>query len=106
MSTALTHAEWSNTTIISDDVAARIDQLKREIEGDILVAGSLRLVQTLIEHDLVDEFRLIVYPTVLGNGARLFPDGGRPTDLRLSEVTQAGETVILSYRPAARERAA
>jgi dihydrofolate reductase len=63
------------------------------------VAGSLRLVQTLIEHDLVDEYRLIVYPTVVGNGTRLFPDGGRSTDLRLTHVTQAGDTVILIYRP-------
>jgi dihydrofolate reductase len=99
VSTTLTHADWNNTTIISGDVAARIGQLKDELHGEILVAGSLRLVQTLIEHDLVDEYRLIVYPTVVGNGTRLFPDGGRSTDLRLTHVTQAGDTVILIYRP-------
>jgi dihydrofolate reductase len=98
VSSTLTHAEWSNSTIIGSDVVARITSLKQELEGDILVAGSLRLVQTLVEHNLVDEYRLIVYPTVLGSGARLFPDGGAPTDLRLAEATRSGETVVLIYR--------
>ncbi len=98
VSTTLTEAAWNNSAIIATDAVARITHLKQALEGDILVAGSLRLVQTLIEHNLVDEYRLMVYPTVLGTGTRLFPDGGVPTDLRLAEVTRAGETVILIYR--------
>lgn len=98
VSTTLTEARWNNSAIIDTDIVARITQLKQELEGDILVAGSLRLVQTLIEYNLADEYRLMVYPTVLGTGTRLFPDGGAPTDLRVAEVTRAGETVILIYR--------
>jgi dihydrofolate reductase len=99
VSSTLARAEWNNSTIISADAPERIGQLKQEIAGDILIAGSTRLVQTLMEHDLVDEYRLMLFPTVLGRGERLFPDAGVPADLRITEVRQAGETVILICLP-------
>jgi dihydrofolate reductase len=103
VSSTLTNADWSNSTIISDDVADRIRELTHQVNGDILVAGSTQLLQTLVEHDLVDEYRLMVYPTVLGAGRPLFPPGGKATDLRIAESGQLGETVLLICHPA-RER--
>ena len=75
VSTTLTDPQWQNTTVISEDVAGRISRLKDETDGAILVAGSGRLVSTLLEADLVDELRLMVFPTILGRGRRVFPDG-------------------------------
>lgn len=100
VSTTLRNAEWNNSTVISSNVAERIRQLRGQLEGDILVAGSTQLVQTLIEHDLVDEYRLMLFPTVLGAGRPLFPPGGTPTSLRITEARQAGETVLLIGHPA------
>jgi dihydrofolate reductase len=106
VSSTLEQAEWNNSTIVSGDVPERLTQIKHDTRGDVLVAGSPRLVQTLIEHDLVDEYRLMIFPTVLGHGARLFPEAGLPADLRITEVRQAGETVILicvpRFRPTGR----
>jgi riboflavin biosynthesis pyrimidine reductase len=65
----------NNSTVIKGDVASEVSELKQEPGGDILVNGSARLVQTLMEHDLVDEYRLMVFPVVLGSGKRLFTDG-------------------------------
>jgi dihydrofolate reductase len=89
-STTLTDPEWQNTTVISGDVAAKVAQLKDRTEGVILVAGSATLVRTLLEADLVDELRLMVFPTVLGRGRRLFPDGIDRRKLRLAESRQVG----------------
>src|ERR671937_990025 len=74
VSTTLESADWNNSTIVKDDVAAAVSQLKQQPGGDLLVAGSAQLVQTLMQHDLVDEFRLMVFPVVLGAGKRLFAD--------------------------------
>src|SRR6476646_5700797 len=75
VSTTLETADWQNTTILpGDDLAAEVAVLKAEHEGDILVAGSARLVQSLVALDLVDELRLMVFPVVLGSGKRLFAD--------------------------------
>ncbi len=75
VSSTLEDPEWQNTTVISGDAVAEIVELKEQINGAILVAGSGTLVGTLLATDLVDEPRLIVFPTVLGRGKRLFPDG-------------------------------
>ncbi len=75
VSSTLTNPEWQNTTVISGDVVAEVSKLKQETEGVILVAGSGTLVATLLAADLVDELRLMVFPTILGRGRRLFPDG-------------------------------
>jgi dihydrofolate reductase len=103
VSTTLTDPEWNNSTVISDDVAEAVAALKRDVEGDILVNGSVQLVQTLIEHDLVDEYRLMVFPTVLGAGKRLFGETTDPVALRLVDAKPAGETLILIYEPSAKD---
>jgi dihydrofolate reductase len=80
VSTTLTNPKWENTTVISNDVVDRISKLKDETEGVILVAGSGTLVRTLLEANLVDDLRLMVFPTIPGRGKRLFPDA---TDRRV-----------------------
>jgi dihydrofolate reductase len=90
VSTNITDPEWNNTTVISDDVPAQIATLKNDTDGTILVAGSGTLVATLLEHDLVDELRLMVFPTILGRGKRLFPDGIDRLKLRLVEAKTVG----------------
>ena len=90
VSTTLTDPEWHNTTVISDDVPRQIAKLKADTDGAILVAGSGTLVATLLEHDLVDELRLMVFPTILGRGRRLFPDGIDRRKLRLVDARTVG----------------
>ena len=90
VSTTLRDPEWQNTTVIDGDVPAEIAKLKSETEGDVLVAGSGTLVRTLLEHDLVDELRLMIFPTILGRGKRLFPDGIDRLKLELAESRQVG----------------
>ena len=104
VSTTLTKAEWQNSTIISKNVVEEIQKLKEQPGQNILVAGSGKLVHTLMQHHLVDEFRCMVHPVVLGRGKRLFPEGSEKVKLTLVE-TKAFKTgiVILHYQPA-RER--
>jgi dihydrofolate reductase len=104
VSTTLDTPEWENTTVISGDVATEVRKLKEQFAGDVVVHGSAQLVNTLKELDLVDEYRLMVFPVVLGKGKRLFSDGGDLTPLRLSEVKQVGPdgVVILTYQRAAK----
>lgn len=90
VSTTLTDPRWQNTTVISNDVAENIAKLKEQTNGAILVAGSGTLVGTLLGADLVDELRLMVFPTVLGRGKRLFPDGIDRLKLKLAESKQVG----------------
>src|SRR4249920_724178 len=90
VSTTLKDPTWQNTTIISGDVVDRISALKDEIDGVILVAGSGTLVGTLLAADLVDELRLMVFPTILGRGKRLFPDGIDRLKLTLAESKIVG----------------
>jgi dihydrofolate reductase len=97
VSTTMDTAEWSNSTVIRGDVAAEIAKLKERPGGDLLVAGSAQLVQTLAEHDLVDEYRLMVFPVVLGAGKKLFADG-RERPLALAEAKTTGEVVTLVLR--------
>jgi dihydrofolate reductase len=90
VSTTLKDPEWQNTTVISDNVAGEIAKLKQQTNGAILVAGSGTLVGTLLGADLVDELRLMIFPTVLGRGKRLFPDGIDRLKLKLAESTPVG----------------
>ena len=101
VSSTLTDPEWQNTTVLSGDVAEEVSKLKQEVDGNILVAGSAQLVQALIEHDLVDELRLMVYPVVLGSGKRLFGKTSDKKALRLADSKVVGDGVqILVYESA------
>src|SRR5829696_4119125 len=97
VSTTLENPDWNNSTVIADDVPAAIGELRNGEGGNVLVNGSARLVRTLLEHDLVDELRLMVFPVLLGAGKRLFDDGRAPLAFELAEAKPAGETVILVY---------
>jgi dihydrofolate reductase len=100
VSTTLEEAEWNNSTLIKGDVAEEVSKLKQQPGGDILVNGSAQLVHALMEHDLVDEYRLMVFPVVLGSGKRLFPDTGKASALNLVDSQTVGAGVlILTYRP-------
>jgi dihydrofolate reductase len=90
VSTTLKDPEWRNTTVISSDVAEEISKLKEQTDGVILVAGSATLVGTLLGADLVDELRLMVFPTLLGRGKRLFPDGIDRLKLKLAAARTVG----------------
>jgi dihydrofolate reductase len=101
VSRTLEHADWSNTAVLSGDVADEVSALKQSDGGDILVAGSASLIRELIAHDLVDEFRLMVFPIVLGNGKRLFAGTPGTPILKLVELKRLGTgTVILTYHRA------
>jgi dihydrofolate reductase len=90
VSSTLTDPEWQNTTVLSGDVVEGISRLKDDTGGVILVAGSGTLVGTLLAADLVDELRLMVFPTILGRGRRLFPDGIDRLKLTLAETRTVG----------------
>jgi dihydrofolate reductase len=99
VSTTLDKAEWNNSTIIKGDVAEEVARLKQQPGQDILVAGSAALARTLQQHGLVDEYRLLVYPVVLGSGKRLFGDAGAMTKLTLVEAKPFDSGVVaLTYR--------
>jgi dihydrofolate reductase len=100
VSTTLQDPEWNNSTVIDGDVAEAVAELKRDVDGDILLNGSVQLVQTLMEHDLVDEYRLMVFPTVLGAGKRLFGETSDKKAMRLVDTqTIEGEVVFFTYEP-------
>jgi dihydrofolate reductase len=100
VSTTLENAEWNNSTIIKGNVVEEVSGLKRQPGKDILVFGSGDLVTALMEHDLIDEYRLMVFPVVLGSGQRLFGDGSDKKVLRLVETKTFGPGVVLTYQPA------
>lgn len=100
VSTTLDKADWNNSVIIKDNVVDAIQQLKQTDGTNITVHGSTNLVQTLMKHDLVDVYRLLVYPVVLGKGQRLFHEGATTT-LRLVEAKSFSSGVVgLIYEPA------
>jgi dihydrofolate reductase len=102
VSSTLESPAWTNTTVLKGELPEEAGKLKREIDGDIVVHGSARLVQALLEHDLVDELRLMVFPVVLGSGKRLFDRTSGKKPLKLVESKVVGDGVaILIYRPAA-----
>jgi dihydrofolate reductase len=86
---------WDNTTVLDGDFASDVAKLKQDVDGVILVAGSAQLAQGLIEHDLVDEIRLMVFPVVLGSGKRLFPEGDEKKRYKLTENRTVGEGIAL-----------
>ena len=101
-STTLTEPlAWQNSTVLHGDVAEAVAALKRQDGDELLVIGSTKLVQTLVAHDLVDEFRVMIDPLVVGGGKRLFPDDGAHRPLRLvdSQVTTSG-AILATYAPA------
>ena len=100
VSSTLENPEWNNSTVLKGDVAEEVAKLKRQHDGDIVVHGSARLVQTLVEHDLVDELRLMVFPVVLGTGKRLFGETSDKKPLQLVDSKVVGDGVtILIYEP-------
>ena len=101
VSSTLRELDWNNSTLLEGDVLESVAKLKTEIAGDILVAGSGQLAQALLQHGLVDELRLMVFPLVIGTGKRFFVEGGESV-LRLVEAKPVGDAgvVILIYAPA------
>ena len=96
--------EWNNSTLLTGNVADEVSNLKQQQGGDILVNGSAQLVQTLMEHDLVDEYHLMTFPIILGSGKRLFKDASDTTTLKLVDTKTVGEdVVILTYQSAKQE---
>jgi len=96
----LTTLDWAGSHVLGGDAAASVSDLKQHGDGNIVVLGSGVLVQTLIEHDIIDEYRLFVHPLVLGTGKRLFRQTPKPIPLRLTACTQTTTGVLLiSYEP-------
>jgi dihydrofolate reductase len=99
VSSSLARADWNNTTIISGDLVEELSTVKRASPGDILIAGSGQLVRALTTQRLIDEYRLMVFPVVLGVGKGLFAGVECSAPLRLVSSQPAGECVILNYEP-------
>ena len=100
-STTLKSADWRNSSLLGGDVAAGVARLKELPGNELQVHGSGELAQTLIEHDLVDEYRLLFFPVHLGQGRKLFRDGTRAAALRLVSTTATGAGVVIAtYEPA------
>jgi dihydrofolate reductase len=91
VSTTLTDPDWENTEVISENVVDELKKLREGTDGNILVAGSNTLVHTLLENDLVDELRLMIFPTILGKGKRLYPEGIDRIKLNLVEDRGVGD---------------
>jgi dihydrofolate reductase len=91
VSSTLHDPSWNNTTVLEGDPVTVVSRLKKELDGEIVVPGSHQLVRTLIEHDLVDELRLVVFPVVLGAGERLFGETANRKPMRLLNATTIGD---------------
>jgi dihydrofolate reductase len=99
-SSALEGPDWGNSTVLKGDLAEEVSKLKQQVDGDIVVYGSGRLVHTLFEQDLVDELRLMTYPVVVGAGERLFGETSGATYLRLVDTRTVGDGLAyLTYQP-------
>jgi dihydrofolate reductase len=97
-SSTIEHPRWSNGRVVSGDVVSEVSKLKQELDGEIVVYASYQLARTLIEHDLVDEVRLVVFPVVLGAGERLFGETSDQKPMRLLDTTPVGDGLIrLTY---------
>lgn len=98
-SSTLTHPAWTNTTILGGDVVHQVSKLRRELAGDIVVYGSIQLADTLMEHDLIDELRLMIYPVALGAGQRLFGQTSDSKPMRLVQVRAVSDGLAyLTYQ--------
>ena len=100
VSSTLQDPDWNNTTVLKGNVVNEVSKLKQQLAGDIVVPASFQLVCTLIEHDLADELRLMIYPVVLGAGERLFGETSDKKPLRLiSTRTVGNDLAYLTYQP-------
>ncbi|MBD3885240.1 dihydrofolate reductase [Phormidium tenue FACHB-886] len=99
VSTTLDRVEWNNSTLIKDNIAEEITKLKQQDGQDITVHGSATLVQTLMQHDLVDRYRLLVYPVVVGEGKRLFNEGASTTLKLIKSQWFSSGVVAIVYEP-------
>jgi dihydrofolate reductase len=97
VSSTLEAPAWNNTTVLKGDVIDEVSKLKQEIDGEIVVAASFQLWHTLIEHDLVDELRLMIYPVVLGAGERLFGEISDKKPMRLVSTRTVDDLAFLTY---------
>ena len=101
VSRTLDKVDWNNSTLIKGDVVAGIKQLKAQDGPEILVHGSSNLIQTLLRHNLIDEYRIWIFPVVIGKGKRLFDQGTVPSSLKLKSINHSGSGVIMAfYEPA------
>src|SRR4051794_36278976 len=100
VSSTLQDPQWNNTTVLSGDVVPAVSRLREAVDGELQVHGSARLAQDLLEHDLVDELRLMVFPVVLGSGKRLLGETSEKKPMRLQSSRTVGDGVaILTYEP-------
>ena len=100
VSSTLDEPDWNNSTVLKGDVVTEVSKLKQELDGEIVVPASYQLGRTLIEHDLVDELRLVVFPVVLGAGERLFGETTRRMPMRLINARTVGDGLaFLTYEP-------
>jgi dihydrofolate reductase len=97
VSSTLKDPDWNNSRVLAGEVLQEVSKLKEELDGEIVVAGSIRLVRTLMENDLVDELRLMVYPVVLGAGERLFGETSEQRPVRLVETRTVADLAYLTY---------
>jgi dihydrofolate reductase len=100
VSSTLEDPHWSNSTVLKGSIVHEVSRLKQEVDGDIVVVASFQLVRTLMDHDLVDELRLKIYPVVLGAGERLFGETSDKKPMRLADTqTIDGDVAYLTYEP-------
>jgi dihydrofolate reductase len=100
VSSTLQDPAWNNSTVLRGDVVSEVSRLKQQLAGDIVAAASFQLVNTLIEHDLADELRLMIYPVVLGAGERLFGETSDKKPMRLINTRTVGnDLAYLTYEP-------
>jgi dihydrofolate reductase len=98
VSSTLKHPDWNNSTVLTGDLVTEVSKLKQQLDGDIVVPASYQLGRTLVEHDLVDEIRLVVFPVVLGAGERLFGETSDKRAMRLVTAQTIGDSLIsLTY---------
>jgi len=95
VSSTLVDPDWNNSTVLKGDVVDEVTKLKQELDGDIVVPASYQLAGTLIEHDLVDELRLVIFPVVLGAGQRLFGETSGKKPMRLVDTRTIGDGLAL-----------
>jgi len=101
VSSTLSEPTWNNTNVLDGDLLEQVTKLKQDLDGEIVVHGSAQLAQALIEHDLVDELRLMVFPVVLGSGKRLFGAASAKKPLRLTDSKTVGDGIaVLTFTPA------